>query len=72
MMNPYFQFPPEKAEKKHTEMNEALATQVEEQLAWNAASKRVSKGLFIGNLLVKMNKKLTKQQIDLKTSEEHA
>jgi len=72
MMNPYFQFPPGKAEKKQTEMNEALAAQVEEQLAWNAASKRVSKGLFTGNLLVKMNKKLTKRQIELKTSKEHA
>ena len=72
MMNPYFQFPPEKAEKKHTEMNEALAAQVEEQLAWDAASKRVSKGLFTGNLFVKMTKKLTKRQIDLKTSKENA
>jgi hypothetical protein len=72
MMNPYLQFPPEKAEKKRTEMNEELAAQVNGQLARNASSKQMNVGLWIGNLLIRMGKKLTEREIDLKTSKEHA
>jgi hypothetical protein len=53
-------------------MNEELAAQVNGQLARNASSKQMNVGLWIGNLLIRMGKKLTEREIDLKTSKEHA
>lgn len=72
MMNPYLQFPPEKAEQKRMEMNEELAAQANGQLARNASAKQANVSLWIGNLLIRMGKKLTEREIDLKTSKEHA
>ena len=71
MMNPFLQFPPEKADKKRTEMNEALAEQVNRNLANNASSP-VNLGFWTGNLLIRIGKKLTERETKLNTSKEHA
>ena len=60
MMNPFLHFPPEKADKKPTEMNEALAEQVTRSLTNNTSSP------------VNIGKKLTERETDLNTSKEHA
>ena len=71
MMNPFLHFPPEKADKKPTEMNEALAEQVTRSLTNNTSSP-VNIGLWTGNLLIRIGKKLTERETDLNTSKEHA
>ena len=71
MMNPFLQFPPEKADKKTTEMNQALAEQVTRNLANNASS-HLNIGLWTGNLLIRIGKKLTERETKLNTSKEHA
>ena len=74
MMNPVFQYPPEKRRKNRTEKDEelfALAGQPNAKPA-KVPSTRKNIGLWAGNLLIRMGKKLAEQDIDLKTSKEHA
>ena len=71
MLNPFFQFPPEKTGKKRTEMNKELDAQVNTQLARNP-SKHLDLGLWTGNLLIRMGKKLTERDIDMENCKENA
>jgi len=71
MLNPFIQFPPEKTEKKRTEMNKELDAQVNIQLAQYPA-KHVDIGLWAGNLLIRMGKKLTERDIDMENCKENA
>lgn len=71
MLNPFLQFPPEKAKKNQTEMNEELAAQMKSQPARKPSTHK-NLGLWTGNLLIRMGKKLTEQEHELKTSKEHA
>jgi hypothetical protein len=71
MLNPFLQFPPEKAKKNQVEINEELAAQINAQPA-RKPSKHKNLGLWTGNLLIRMGKKLTEQEHELKTSKEHA
>jgi hypothetical protein len=70
-MNPFLQFPPEKTGKKQTEMNKELDAQVKIHLAQHPI-KRAALGLWAGNLLIRMGKKLTEREIDMNISKEHA
>ena len=71
MLNPFFQFPPEKTGKKQTEMNKELDAQVNTQLAQHPI-KSAALGLWAGNLLIRIGKKLTEREIDMNTSKENA
>lgn len=74
MMNPIFQYPPEKRRKNRNEKDEELAILAEQLKAKSAKVTSTHKniGLWAGNLLIRMGKKLAEQDIDLKTSKEHA
>jgi hypothetical protein len=71
MMNPFLQFPPEKTGRKRTEMHKELDAQVNIQLAQSHA-RRIDIGLWAGNLLIRMGKKLTERDIDMETCKENA
>jgi hypothetical protein len=71
MLNPFLQFPPEKTRKNQNEMNEELAAQIHAQPAKDP-TQRTNLGLWAGTLLIKMGKKLAQQDIEMKTSKEHA
>jgi hypothetical protein len=71
MLNPFLQLPPQKTGKRRTEMNEELAAQLDAQLA-QTPSTRKNLGLWAGNLLIRMGKKLAEQDIEMTTSKEHA
>jgi hypothetical protein len=71
MMNPFLQFPPEKTGKRRTEMHKELDAQVNIHLAQSHA-RRVDIGLWTGNLLIRIGKKLTERNIDIETSKENA
>ena len=72
MLNPFLQFPPEKANKSQAEMNEEAAAQINNAKPVRKPSRQKNLGLWTGNLLIKMGKKLAEQDIELKTSKEHA
>jgi hypothetical protein len=71
MMNPFLQLPPEKAGKKQTKMSYEQEALVNDQSARNR-SRRSKIGLWTGNLLIRIGKKLTEREIDMNTSKEHA
>jgi hypothetical protein len=71
MMNPFLQVPPEKTGKNRTTINEELAVQQYAQTV-RSSSPRRNIGLWLGNLLIRMGKKLAEQDIEMKTSKEHA
>jgi hypothetical protein len=71
MLNPFLQLPPQKTGKNRTEMNDELAAQFEAQLVQSSTT-RNNLGLWAGNLLIRMGKKLAEQDIDMKASKEHA
>lgn len=71
MNNLFLQYPPKKIGVDRTRMNEELGAQLHAQLARDP-SKRTNIGLWTGNLLIRMGKKLTEREIDLKTNKEHA
>jgi hypothetical protein len=70
MMNPFLVIPPEKTGKHRKAINEEMAAEYSQFVKNTAPRKNV--GLWVGNLLIRMGKKLAEQDIELKTSKEHA
>ena len=71
MMNPFLLVPPSKTGKNRTEINEELVAQSYAQTAKDSRPRR-NIGLWVGNLLIRMGKKMAERDIDMKTSKEHA
>jgi hypothetical protein len=71
MMNPFLQVPAQKPGKGRKAMNDELAAEQYAQSESNRAP-HGNIGLWVGNLLIRMGNKLTQQDIDMKTSKEHA
>ena len=71
MMNPFLQLPPKNTGKRRTAMDDEMATQQYSQTFRDPASRK-NLGLWVGNLLIRMGKKLADQDVELKTSKEHA
>jgi hypothetical protein len=71
MMNPFLLVPQKKTGKTRIELNEELAAQQYAQIVRNSGSHR-NMGLWAGNLLIRIGKKLAEQDIEMQTSKEHA
>ena len=71
MMNPFLQVPAPKTGRGRTAMNDELNAERYAHLVANTAP-RSNLGLWVGNLLIRMGKKLAQQDIEMKTSKEHA
>ena len=71
MMNPFLQIPPEKTGKNRTALDDEMAAQLYAQTI-RSSTPRKNVGLWVGKLLIKMGKKLAEQDIEMKTSKEHA
>ncbi len=71
MMNPFLQVPPQQARKDRKTMNDELSAEQYAQLLSKSAPRR-NLGLWIGSLLIRMGNRLAQQDIEMKTSKEHA
>ncbi len=71
MMNPFLQVPAPKTGKYRKAMNDELNQEQSAQFVANSAPRK-NLGLWVGNLLIRMGKKLAEQDIEMKTSKEHA
>jgi hypothetical protein len=71
MMNPFLQVPPPKADKSRLALSEEQAAHQYSRTV-SIPAPRSNLGLFIGKLLIRMGKKLAEQDIEMKTSKEHA
>ena len=71
MMNPFLQMPPEKKVKNRTAMDDEMAAQQFSQ-TFRSPAPRKNMGLWVGNLLIRMGKRLAEQDIEMKTSKDHA
>lgn len=71
MMNPFLQVPPSKADKTRFAISEEQAAQQYGRTA-SIPARRANLGLLVGKLLIRMGKKLAEQDLEMKTSKEHA
>jgi hypothetical protein len=71
MMNPYLQVPPKQAEKARKVMNDELTAGQYAEILSKPAPRR-NLGLWIGSLLIRMGNRLAQQDVEMKTSKEHA
>ncbi len=71
MLNPFIQLPPDHKQRKPTPLTEESIAQLYGHSV-DTASPRPSMGLWVGRLLIRMGQKLSKEDIRLKSSGEHA
>ncbi len=71
MLNPFIQLPPSgKPRKPQDETEEAYAQMYGTNM--DCACPKPTMGLFVGKLLIRMGTKLTKEQIRMESTREHA
>jgi hypothetical protein len=71
MLNPFIQVGPEEKRRKSTNEVEEYAAQVT-GYSVDTASPRPPMGLWLGRLLIRMGRKLAKEDVDLKITRENA